>query len=178
MKSPTRRIAIVALLASSLLFASSCSGGKSAIVTPAPTVTQVSSVRQDATRVIDALTIALTIIDQAGATANSLTSLPDVTKNDIDCGIAKAVGLDAPSPAVITACGLVPTKARAPLRTVRDLLYKVTSRPSLETSIKTALDAARPLWVKLKASGNQALVSLGVILEIALQPAVLLGGVK
>lgn len=175
LKSVARYAALIAWIALTVVAVTSC--GKSALTTPAPTPSQQNTVRVDATRVIDALTTALTVIDQAGATASAL-SLPAATKNDIDCGIAKAVGLDTPSPAVITTCGLVPTRAGAPLRQAKQGLQQATTRPSLQTTIQVILDAARPLWERLEKSGNQVLASLGAILRIALQPAVALGGVK
>lgn len=165
---PWLRVFGVLVLAAALSV--SCLGSGSHPAQPTQT-----SVRAATADVVDAFTIGLGLADEAAAVADTL-NIPTATKDKIDCAVEKALGQDSPSPTQVRVCGPIPTKAQSKVRQAMALLETLTSAASAKEAIGLALDALKPVWDALAASGNARLATLGQILQIALKPAILAAG--
>jgi hypothetical protein len=163
-----RRYFVVISLA--VLFASCASQGG---VTPKPA--QVNTFRVVAAKSADGTTAGLKILN---ATSKLVDGLPVSTafKDDIDCAIFKAIGIDNPSAAIQSVCGTVPTVARSPLRLTLVEIQSAANCPSLSAAVSRVGGIVNPLVSKLSASSNTSVAFAGIALKAAVD-GVLEGGV-
>jgi hypothetical protein len=135
-----------------------------------------SNLRVRTAEFVDDFTVAIGLIDEAAAVADTLP-LPTAVKDGIDCAIKQALGDDAPSVLVVRVCGSVPTrtdaKVRVAIRTLRQLMTDV----SIKSAVRAALDVIVPIVDRMVQSGNTRLSLLANILRYTLRGVTAAGGV-
>lgn len=156
-----RRLVLIA----ALVLTSGCS----ALLSPFPTSSQQSEIRQTAARIADGILVAEVALDAAGQTIDALP-LTTAQKDALDCGILKVNGHDAPSATVLKACGAIPSAAEAPVGKALAALRTATARPGLCGSVTSLLTVLEPLIASLDRAGaniGTLRVALGFTLQFA-----------
>lgn len=134
-----------------------------------PTTDAQQSARTKAATLVGHLDTGLKQVDKASivVTASAITL---EQKNDINCTILKAIGVDAPTAIVTRVCGTLPTVNSSPLKVSVQALHDLTTDAQLSNTIRVVLAAATPIWDKMIASKDTALSALGLILKAAFDP--------
>lgn len=140
-----------------------------------PGAVLTSDLRGKTVLFVDDFTVAIGLIDEIGAVADTLP-LPIATKDGIDCMIKKALGDDAPSAVVLRVCGPLPLTSESKVRIAVRTLQKLMTDVSIKSAIRAALDVIVPIVDRLVQSGNSRLAVMASILKLALKAETAIGG--
>lgn len=141
----------------------SCRG----LVQPTPTEAEIQRVHRDAKRIGDAVTMVSSILNQAGVFVDALP-IPAAAKNDLDCGIVKAVGTSQPRPQLLTICGPSTPQGPGPVVIALEKIKSLTTEVGLQTTVREITSVVQPLLAQMQTSTNSTVKALGVGLGAAL----------
>lgn len=148
-----------------------------ALVHPAPAASDVASLREASHDVARSIELGAR---QFGAFGRELAAMPGLSvaqRNAYDCVLLKLNGQDAPSPAQLSACGTLPSRAAAPMQLAIDRALAATSCASLRSSLVAFAPELERAFGALETSANAA-VRMGVVLLRAQFALVTSGGVS